>query len=66
MRRRGGSFQGRAITVEAIDRGLTVDPLIQELRLRESVGNLRLHERVRDADGRQRIVPTFYHRHHLY
>lgn len=57
LRRRGAPFQGRTITPEAIERGLTVDPLIQALRIRETVGNLRLHERIREPDGRQRLVP---------
>ncbi|EKV28909.1 hypothetical protein C882_0672 [Caenispirillum salinarum AK4] len=57
LRRRGETFQGRTITREAIDRGLTVDPLIQALRIRETVGNLRLHERITEPDGRQRYVP---------
>lgn len=57
LRRRGAPFQGRAITPQAIERGLTVDPLIQELRIRETVGNLRLHERISEPDGRQRFIP---------
>lgn len=54
--RKGEMFRGRTLDVASIARGLTVDPLMQELRIRETVGNFRLFVR-EERDDQTRWRP---------
>lgn len=49
---RDGAFQGTPLTEADLARGLSVDPLIETLRLRETIGNLRVLEQ-QEVKGRQ-------------